>query len=346
MLLLIIFCFIVPIHSYLYWRLGTSPWDAIWLLAPLLLIATFPFKRIHRIQRELIYLSLGVVTYIVLSTLARDIWFLGTGQLLDRSWVIIATGLLVAAGSLHAYLGPHVKHVKLKVSGLHPDLVGFKIIQLSDLHIGPTIRLPYIKRVVRKTNELSPDLIVMTGDIGDGPMHAYQKDAEGLGELRAEHGVAYVSGNHEHYWGVSDWMKTMEQMGFHVLKNSNYVFRQQGATVSVNGVPDPVSKIKMQLEELAQTPADFKIILSHRPGIAHKTSELGYHLQLSGHTHGGQFFPWTIVVRFVHEFNKGLARVGEMWVYVNVGTGSWGPRLRLGSTSEITLLELVRADEH
>ena len=327
---------------YLYWRLGETPWDALWFALPLLLIASFPFKRIHLLQRKLIYLSLGVVTYLTLSTLLRDAYLLITGDLFSRYWVILSTFFFVILGTVHALLGPHVKRVTLKIKDLHPSLEGITVAQISDLHIGPSIRLPYVRKVVQRTNKLNPDVIAMTGDIGDGPVRIYERDAFGLGELRAKYGVVYVSGNHEHYWGVDDWMSVMNKLGFTVLKNTTESIQIGEATLSLCGVPDPVSGISPALGELSQEvkKSDLKILLSHRPGTARKAEELGFHIQLSGHTHGGQFFPWTVVVRFVHEFNRGLSRVGNLWIYVNVGTGVWGPLLRIGSTSEISLLTL------
>ena len=314
-------------------------------MLPLLLIGSFPFKRIHRLQRQLIFLCLGLATYLPLLTILRDLYFLATDTLIDRVWVFVGTIVCVAAGVLHAVLGPHVKRVSIKIANLPAELEGFTIAQLSDLHVGPTIRAPYVEKVVQRTNALKPHLITMTGDIGDGPVRVYRADAQELKGLRAEHGVIYVSGNHEHYWGVQDWMGLMTEMGFTVLSNSVKVIHHQGNTLAVAGLPDPVSKLTPALEAMASEikSANVKLLLSHRPNPARAASKLGFDLQLSGHTHGGQFFPWTLVVRFVHEFHKGLDRVGEMWIYVNVGTGSWGPFLRLGSTSEITLLTLTKA---
>lgn len=345
MLLFVIFCFIFPIHLYLYWRLGTSPWDALWLAVPLLLIASFPFKRIHRIQRQLIFVALGVITYLALGTILRDGFYLATGTLIDRYWVILFTLVVMVGGTIHAMLGPHPKHVRLPIEGLPAAFEGLKIVQLSDLHIGPTVRRRYVQKVVERTMALAPDLIALTGDIGDGPTKIYAPDSAPLANLRAPLGIFYVSGNHEHYWGVDDWMDVMRGHGMRVLKNEVARVTRRGVSLAVAGIPDPVSLMPVDLQSLAQQCGDsaMRLILSHRPGVARKAEAAGFQLQLSGHTHGGQFFPWTLVVRFAHEFHKGLERVGKMWIYVNVGTGSWGPKLRVGSTTEITLIELTSA---
>jgi len=118
----------------------------------------------------------------------------------------------------------------------------------------------------------------------------------------------------------------------------------------VAGIPDPVSRITPDLIGVQDSEpgekADIKILLSHRPGIAKEASLNGFDIQLSGHTHGGQFFPWTIVVKFVHRMSQGLHKVNGMWLYINPGTGSWGPLLRLGTTPEITLLTLSKSAGH
>lgn len=173
-------------------------------------------------------------------------------------------------------------------------------------------------------------------------MKTYREDIHPLSQLRARLGSFYVTGNHEYYWGGNEWLNVMNNLGMVVLMNRGKIIQHKNARILMGGIPDPVSKILPDLESIIKVgiESDFKILLSHRPGIARSAEPLGFDLQLSGHTHGGQFFPWTLVVKFVHEFHRGLSRLGKMWVYVNMGTGSWGPFLRVGSTTEITLLEL------
>lgn len=321
--------------------------DAAFLSLPFLLLATFPLKKIHRFHRQGIYLSLGVITYLTLTTLIRDVVWIATDQLIDARWVVIATFVLMVYGFMHAYFGPHVKHVRLPIKNLHPDLENFKIVQLSDLHVGPTIRKKYVLKVLRKVNALTADMIALTGDIGDGPVKIYRDDIEPLSKLRAKYGSYFVTGNHEYYWNGNEWLNVMNNLGVIVLMNRGKVVNVNGARILIGGIPDPVSKILPEIAMIADTgkDADFKILLSHRPGVARVAQAAGFNLQLSGHTHGGQFFPWTLIVKFVHEFHRGLARVGDMWIYVNMGTGSWGPFLRVGSTTEITLLELIGSQD-
>lgn len=197
--------------------------------------------------------------------------------------------------------------------------------------------------MVSKVNSLEADLIVLTGDIGDGPVKKFRKDISPLGFLKAKHGSFFVTGNHEYYWNANEWLGVMNNLGIINLINRGKVLVHQNKKILVAGVPDPVSRLLPDLMGMLETESDYKILLSHRPGIAGQASQAGYNLQLSGHTHGGQFFPWTLVVRFVHEMSKGLHRVNDMWLYVSPGTGSWGPLIRLGTTPEITLLTLTQS---
>ena len=347
-LLLVIFCFAIPDFIYLYWRLGNGPVDAFLLSIPFLLLASFPMKKIHRLQRHFIYLSLGVITYLTIMSIARDLIWLLSGELFPAYYVVASTFFFMAGGFLHAYFGPHIKHVRLPVESLHADLENFKIVQISDLHVGPTIRKKYVQKVVDKINALNPDIVALTGDIGDGPVKVYREDVEPFKKLRPKYGSFFVTGNHEYYWNGNEWLNAINNVGIIVLMNRGKIVNVNNAKVLMGGIPDPVSKILPEIEMIAEAgkEADFKILLSHRPGIARTAQSFGFDLQLSGHTHGGQFFPWTLVVKFVHEFNRGLARLGKMWIYVNMGTGSWGPFLRVGSTTEITLIELIRAEEN
>jgi uncharacterized protein len=341
----VILAFAIPNFSYLFWRLSEGPLDFIVLALPFLLLASFPLKKIHRWQRQLIYFSLGLITYLTLMTIVRDLTYLLSGHLLAKNWVYVLTFTCMTLGTIHAWFGPHIRHVSIPIQNLHPDLVGLKIAQISDLHVGPTIRKKYVQKVVERTNAQAPDIIALTGDIADGPVKIYREDIQPLSRLKSSYGSFFVTGNHEYYWNGNEWLNVMNNLGLIVLMNRGKVISIKGARVLIGGVPDPVSKLNPEVEIIAETgkESDFKVLLSHRPGIARVAMNHGFHLQLSGHTHGGQFFPWTIVVKFVHEFHRGLSKLGDMWVYVNVGTGSWGPFLRIGSTTEITLLELEDA---
>ncbi|MGD9807099.1 MAG: metallophosphoesterase [Deferribacterales bacterium] len=241
---------------------------------------------------------------------------------------------------------PVIKEVPIVKDNIHSDLKGFRIVQLSDIHVGPTIGAETVKRVVRMTNDLEPDVVVITGDLVDGSAKYIADYVDPLKDLRAKYGVYFVTGNHEYYSGASSWIRKIESLGIKVLENSNDIISHKGAKLLMAGVPDMHSDrfgfAKYDPAKAKETDEayDFSVILSHRPEITREIAEHGYDLQLSGHTHGGQYFPWTMVIYLFHEFVKGLYKVKDTNVYVSQGTCYWGPPLRIGAESEITLLVL------
>jgi len=240
--------------------------------------------------------------------------------------------------------------VEVPIKGLPDELVGFTIVQISDIHVGPTIKRGYVQAIVDAVNELRPDMVAITGDLVDGSVTSLATHVAPLSQLRARRGVYVVTGNHEYYSGAQAWVDAFRGLGLHVLMNEHVVFRHNGRTVVVAGVTDysgggfepshasdPVGAMSGAPDE-----ADVRLLLAHQPRSAQAAAGVGYHLQLSGHTHGGQFFPWGFFVRFQQPFTAGLHRHGSMWVYTSRGTGYWGPPKRLGAPSEITRIRLVR----
>jgi predicted MPP superfamily phosphohydrolase len=270
-------------------------------------------------------------------------------------WIPAALGSISAGigvfGLQEALAGPKVKEVDVPIAGLPPDLDGLKIAQISDLHVGPTIRKNYVEKVVSLTQALKPDLIAVTGDLIDGFVDSLDPHTRSLGGLQAPLGVYYVTGNHEYYWGAQPWIDQCKSWGFLPLLNENRLLKVGGARLLVGGVTD-TSAHQFEPTHLSD-PAkaahssemvDFKLLLAHRPSSCFDAEKAGFGLQLSGHTHAGQFFPFNLFVPFAHPYYKGLNRHGKMWVYVNSGTGYWGPAIRMGVPSEITLLRLKRLE--
>jgi predicted MPP superfamily phosphohydrolase len=240
------------------------------------------------------------------------------------------------------------------VEDLEPALQGLRIVQITDLHIGPTIRASYVRRVVRMANALDADLVALTGDLVDGAVERLARQVEPLAELRAAARVFYVPGNHEYYSGAGPWLAHFRSLGFEVLLNEYATVSIRGARIIVGGVLDPAAArvlgpLHVPRPDLAAgcgEDAAFRLLLAHNPKLAPLAQAAGFDLQLSGHTHAGQFFPWTLAVRFIHAPHAaGLSRSGRMWVYVSAGSGTWGPPLRLGSEPELTLLRIVRSGE-
>lgn len=335
----------LPIYFYLGLRLS-SHWSHWAILGGLYLaIMSFPFRKLFKFQLHLSYTAMGFMSFLLLFTFLRDVIFLTSQHLYSPVLVIGFTFISLSLGFFNAARGPRIRKIIIPSDQLPDELNGFKIVQISDLHIGPTIGSRYVEKVVRMVNMLEPDLIALTGDIGDGPVKKYRNDISPLGFLKSKHGSFFVTGNHEYYWNANEWLSVMNNLGIINLINRGKIIDHHHKKILVAGVPDPVSRLLPDLTGMQETSAHYKILLSHRPGIAHQASISGYDLQLSGHTHGGQFFPWTIVVKIVHKMSKGLHRVNSMWLYVSTGTGSWGPLIRLGTNPEITLLTLTQSNE-
>jgi predicted MPP superfamily phosphohydrolase len=257
--------------------------------------------------------------------------------------------LLTLFGIYNARRNAAVKNIDIPIVGLAAALHGFTIVQISDIHIGPTIKRGYVEKIVTAVNALKPDLIAVTGDVVDGSVLQLAAHARPLGALSARHGTFLVTGNHEYYAGVEKWIVEFRKLGMNVLMNEHVVVHHDGARAIVAGVTDynaggfDPAHTSDPAKAMHGAPADilFRLLLAHQPRSAPAASEAGFTLQLSGHTHGGQFLPWNFFVRLQQPFVHGLAKLNDLWVYTSRGTGYWGPPIRLAAPSEITRLRLV-----
>jgi predicted MPP superfamily phosphohydrolase len=264
--------------------------------------------------------------------------------------VIGSAGSVVGVGYAQAGQVPDIVEIEVPIPDLPAAAHGFRIVQITDVHIGPTLKRDFLKQVVQRVNALDPDLIAVTGDLIDGWVEALAPDVAPLADLRARHGAFFVTGNHEYYWDGPAWCEHVHQLGLRVLLNSYSVIDHDGARLLVAGVTD--YSAGGMVREHASDPAkaregapacDVDILLAHQPRSITEASRAGYHLQISGHTHGGQFFPFSLFVHLVQPYVSGLHRHDTTWIYVSRGTGYWGPPLRVGAPAEITLLRLVPA---
>jgi len=266
--------------------------------------------------------------------------------------VYTLTGLCLIIGLYRAFNGPTLKEVTLRFPHLPKNLRGLKIIQISDLHVGPTLGKRYVERVVKKTLEQNPDLIVLTGDIVDGKLSQFKEEAKALEQLSRDGKAYFIMGNHDYYSGPVEWIQYFKSIGIKVLLNTHDLISYQNSHFMLAGVTDPAASLvghpypnpqaamKTQLNQSKENP-EFKILLAHNPKLAIRAAAAGFDLMLSGHTHGGQFFPWTLIVKKVHSPHYlGESAEDSMRVYVSAGTGTWGPPLRLGTTTELTCIIL------
>jgi predicted MPP superfamily phosphohydrolase len=238
-----------------------------------------------------------------------------------------------------------VETVRVPMAKLPKALSGYKIVQLSDIHVGPTIGRAFIEQIVRTTNALEPDVVAITGDLVDGSVADLGALVEPLKELRAKDGVFFVTGNHEYYSGVIDWLAHIEKLGIRVLRNERLELREG---LDLAGVDDTSAHNfghgHGQDVERAMKDRDASkalVLLAHQPKAVLEACKHGVDLQLSGHTHGGQIWPWGYAVRLDQPHVAGLHDHEGTAIYVSRGTGYWGPPMRVAAAPEITRIELV-----
>lgn len=265
------------------------------------------------------------------------------------STIVVATALS-SLGFFNAHVRLLYKRVTIPVKDLHPDLQGFKIVQISDVHIGPTIKERFLRRVVNRINLQKPDAVVITGDLVDGPASTLKHHLKPLADIQSKYGTFYVTGNHEYYSGVLSWLPEIQNLGVNILLNQNQILNVGKAKLLMAGVTDLNAGSIIKSHQTNPKRAmeggencDYKILLAHQPNSIYEASDAGFELQISGHTHGGQFFPGNLLIYFAQKFVSGLHKYKESLIYVSRGTGYWGPPFRLGAPSEISILELKSA---
>ena len=242
-----------------------------------------------------------------------------------------------------------VQRVRVPLAKLPESASGYSIVQLTDVHIGPTIGRGFLEDVVRRANELAPDMIVITGDLVDGSVEELGALVEPLRSLKARDGVFFVTGNHEYYSGADSWIAHRGTLGGRVLRNERVAIRD---AFELAGVDDasaarmlPHHGEDVPKAAAGRDPGRPLVLLAHQPKSVPRAAEHGVDLQLSGHVHGGQMVPFNWLARLDQPLIDGLHRVGETWLYVSTGTGYWGPPMRVGSTAEITHIELVASED-
>jgi predicted MPP superfamily phosphohydrolase len=307
------------------------------------------------------WLTMGFLSWLLVLTLVRDaslaVSALTASPQLHAAWVRISaigvmalTPAITLIGFFMARRVAPVVDVEVPLAGLPSELEGFIIAQISDIHVGPTIKRKFVEAIVERVNRMGADMVAITGDLVDGSVRDLAHHIEPLANLESRHGTYVVTGNHEYYSGAHAWIHELRRLGTRVLMNEHVVLDHDGAQLTVAGVTDysahhfdPSHKSDARAAAEGAPAGALRVLLAHQPRSAKLAEDAGFHLQLSGHTHGGQFWPWNHFVRFQQPFTAGLNRLGRMWVYISRGTGYWGPPMRFGIPSEITRIRLVKA---
>ncbi len=309
------------------------------------------------------FIWMGFMFFLFMSLLATDVFYLAariTTPLDEErrtalrrilagvaSFVAISAGLFGIAEALRRV---RVVEVIVPLRRLPKALDGFTIVhwpQAISPSVGPTIGRGFIEGLVARVNTLDSDLVAITGDLVDGTVAGLGEAVAPLRELRSKHGTFFVTGNHEYYSGAAAWCAHLGQMGIRVLRNERVAIGRDGHSFDLVGVDDwhahgmaegHGASLSRALEGYDR--GRESVLLAHQPKQAIEAAQLGVGLQLSGHTHGGQLWPFTYLVRLQQPYIAGLDRLDELTIYTSRGTGYWGPPMRVGAPPEITKIVL------
>lgn len=362
----VFFGVIISAHLYIGQRILLDPgWptpyqDAgLWVLAGLcvtMLLNPFTHRRLPPVLGTLIalpaYAWMGLMFYLLLLTGVADLGLAALGPvsqagLQQVSFGVAATALLVVTGGLLSVrMGPAVKRVELRLPGWPAALDGYRVVQISDVHIGRLLRRRFAQRVTERVNALSPDLVAITGDLVDGSVEVLRDEVAPFAALRGRDGVYFVTGNHDHYADAAAWCAELERLGLTVLRNRHHSIETAEGALTIAGVDDyssskhhgRASDVTVALE--GRPPGQPVILLAHNPQSFIDGARNDVTLQLSGHTHGGQLWPFRYLVLLQTRFVAGVHRWRNSTLYVSLGTGFWGPPVRVLAPAEITELVL------
>src|SRR6185503_19439133 len=357
----------VLLHRYVWARLirdpaWGAPWGTVLAIAVFSLAALLPLalpamryapRAVNVPLGWIVFTWMGFLFYLFVLTLVSDAGR-GIASLLgvlpqepERRRFLARTiavgvagvaGVLGVGGFINVARGFTTRRVRVPLAKLPAGASGYRIVQMSDIHVGPTIGHDFIVSLVREANALSPDLVVITGDLVDGTVEQLREHVAPLAELRAKDGVYFVTGNHEYYSGADEWIAHLATLGIRVLRNERVrIGGDDGFDLA--GIDDHSAFGRGHGSDLPRALAGRDerracVLLAHQPRGIELADALGVDLQLSGHTHGGQMFPWGFAVRLQQPFVAGLHKLARAYIYVSRGTGYWGPPMRLAAPAE------------
>ncbi len=366
-LLLVMSSLIVGLHYYLGLRLirdaaltepfATAAWATLWVSFASIfggfIGGRLLGRRLAKVLQWVGFVWMGAFGLLFVLTAVSDLGFVVASRFtpVDPAWSVLraeAVFAVVVPALLWGFFvsrRPETKRVTVDVPGLHPVLDGFRIAQISDVHIGETLGRDFAQLVTDQVNALDADLVAVTGDLIDGSVPRLRDDVAPLGGLRGKHGVFYVTGNHEYYHGGSAWQAEGRRLGWTVLHNEHRLIADgklviggvtdlEGARFSEAHAPDVALAF-------AQAPADVtRVLLAHQPRFARHAKDARVSLMLSGHTHGGQIFPFMFFVKLQQPVIGGFEVLHGVPTYTSNGTGYWGPPFRIGPRGEVTEITL------
>ncbi len=309
-----------------------------------------------RVLQWLGFVWMGSFGLLLVGTAVTDLALFVAGKVtvLDAGWptwrALGVFGVVVPA-LLYGFSvsrRPETRRITVDIPGLDPSLDGFRIAQISDVHIGETLGRDFAQKVADQVNALKPDLVAVTGDLIDGSVAKLHEEVAPLGTMRAKHGVFYVTGNHEYYHGGSAWEAEGRRLGWTVLHNEHRVVGEGklviGGVTDVEGARFSEAHAPRVDLAFAQAPEGIpRVLLSHQPKFARVAKDSKVSLMLSGHTHGGQIFPFMFFVKLQQPVIGGFATIHGVPTYTSNGTGYWGPPFRIGPRGEVTEITLRRA---
>ena len=366
------------LHFYVWSRVvrdaqWPAPWRTVLTVTVFALAALVPaaFFAMRYLPRALngpiswvVYVWMGFALYLFLFSVATDVGRALAAAFralpadperrlfLSRAIAAVigaGAGLVGGWGLVNGLRGFDVRKVRIALGRLPAGASGYRIVQMSDVHVGPTIGRSFVESIVRETNALAPDMVVITGDLVDGSVEQLRELVEPLRDLRARDGVFFVTGNHEYYSGADAWIAHLRTLGVRVLRNERVdvrgLFELAGVDDASSGrmLPHHGQDVAGALE--GRDPARAVVLLAHQPKALKHAVASDVDLQISGHVHGGQMVPFNWLARLDQPFVQGLHRVERTWLYVSTGTGYWGPPMRVGPGAEVTHIELVSDPE-